>query len=252
MNSKPLEKTVERIVPDTFESREAYLLYLRHVFAYEQFIRQTRDDIDVLELGFGEGYGTSMISKHCGEITALDVNPPSVEYANETYGSQKCRFMHFDGHTIPFEDAAFDAVVSMQVIEHIEDDHAFLDELQRVLKPGGEAHLTTPNRETRLAPDQEPWNPFHVREYTAEELDTLLLSHFDQVTVSGVRAEPAVEAIEAKRVKRGLSAYKLLPDFLKRLVTGDYQSAYGTESFFLSDDHPRKGMDLYAVGTKVI
>jgi SAM-dependent methyltransferase len=46
---------------------------------------------------------------------------------------------------LPFEDASFDATVSIEVIEHVEDSFAFLRELARVTKPGGRVIVTTPN-----------------------------------------------------------------------------------------------------------
>jgi SAM-dependent methyltransferase len=56
----------------------------------------------------------------------------------------ECRQTGADGR-LPFEDAGFDATVSMEVIEHVEDQFAFLRELVRVTKPGGLILVTTPN-----------------------------------------------------------------------------------------------------------
>ena len=59
----------------------------------------------------------------------------------------------------------YDCIVSFQVIEHIQNDVLYLKELHRVLKPGGIALLTTPNRKLSLSR-----NPWHIREYLAAEL----------------------------------------------------------------------------------
>ena len=63
------------------------------------------------------------------------------------------------------DDNSFDSIVSFQVIEHIQDDMLFLKEIHRVLKPGGIALLTTPNRRMSLSR-----NPWHIREYLSDEL----------------------------------------------------------------------------------
>jgi ubiquinone/menaquinone biosynthesis C-methylase UbiE len=245
-----LEKTVERIVPKNFQTREEYLLYLRHVFAYEEALKYLENGFHVLEIGFGEGYGTNLLAHHIDSITALDVNKEAVEYANNKYGDENCSFVHYDGNTLPFSDDKFDAVISFQVIEHIEDDHNFISEIHRVLKKGSSTILTTPNRETRLEPDEEPWNEFHIREYSSGQLNDLLSGYFRSVEVNGVRAKQAVEMIEKNRVKRKLSLYKLIPDFLKRYFTEDFMSQYDTSEFYLEEKQVGKSMDLFAIAQK--
>jgi ubiquinone/menaquinone biosynthesis C-methylase UbiE len=246
-----LKKTVERIVPKNFETREEYLLYLRHFFAYEKVLQFLEDDFRVLEIGFGEGYGTNLLADHLNRITALDVNKKAVDYANGKYGDDNCKFQHYNGNRLPYSDQHFDAVISFQVIEHIGDDHQFVKEIQRVLKKNGIAVITTPNRKTRLKPGEEPWNEFHVREYSANQLQKLLSGYFDDVTIMGVRAEPDVERIESNRVSRSLSLYKLLPNFLKRYTTEDYIEEYDTDSFYLKEDKVNKSMDLFAIARRV-
>ena len=69
---------------------------------------------------------------------------------------------------IKIPDNSFDTVVSFQVIEHIKNDELFLSEIQRILKPGGKAILSTPNIKMTLSR-----NPWHEREYTADQLADL-------------------------------------------------------------------------------
>ena len=66
---------------------------------------------------------------------------------------------------MPFADASFGAVLSFQVIEHLDRPDAYLAEASRVLAPGGVLLLATPDRATRLYSWQQPWNRFHVTEY---------------------------------------------------------------------------------------
>jgi ubiquinone/menaquinone biosynthesis C-methylase UbiE len=245
-----LEKTVERIVPKDFKSREEYLLYLRHLFAYEEALKFLDKGLQVLEIGFGEGYGANLMAQHLGSVTALDVNKQAVEYANQKYSNDNCTFIHYNGHELPFGEDKFDAVISFQVIEHIEDDENYLKEIHRVLKKGEKAILTTPNRETRLNPGEEPWNEFHVREYNSEQLNEVLSEFFPSVEIQGIRAEKEIEKIERNRVKRKLSFYKLLPDALKRMVTGDFINRYNTGLFYLDSQNVNLSMDLYAFAQK--
>ena len=74
------------------------------------------------------------------------------------------------------EDGSFDIVVSVEVLEHVEEDGLFLDHVHRVLKPGGTFLMTTPNGDYLRKP-----NTGHVRHYTREQLGNLLSSRFSEV-----------------------------------------------------------------------
>jgi SAM-dependent methyltransferase len=84
-------------------------------------------------------------------------------------------------------DNTYDSIVSFQVIEHIEDDFLYLKEIHRVLKPGGVALFTTPNRKMSLSR-----NPWHVREYLPNELKTLGQKIFREVEMKGITGNEKV------------------------------------------------------------
>jgi ubiquinone/menaquinone biosynthesis C-methylase UbiE len=135
---------------------------------------------DVLEVGCGEGRGIDLLIKKARTFTAVDKIGPVIDRLKEKYKTGK-----FISMNIPplsgLTDNTYDVVVSFQVIEHIEDDELFLREINRVMKPGGIALLTTPNR--RLSLTRNPW---HIREYLPEELALLAKKIFDRVEVSGI------------------------------------------------------------------
>ena len=80
-----------------------------------------------------------------------------------------------------FTDNTFDVVISFQVIEHIQDDETFVKEIARVLKPGGKFICTTPNIKMSLSR-----NPYHIREYTVEQLKALIAKYFKVVQPLGI------------------------------------------------------------------
>ncbi len=90
---------------------------------------------------------------------------------------------------------AFDIVVSVEVLEHVEEDDRFVSEVSRVLRPGGVFLMTTPNGDY-----VENRNPDHKRHYKFSQLAALLESHF-----STVRVEYAIAG--GKYRKHGLRSW---------------------------------------------
>src|SRR5205823_9287585 len=80
-----------------------------------------------------------------------------------------------------------DALVFLQTIEHLPDPRAALEHFRSILRPGGVGYISTPNVLT-LAPKgaERSGNPWHVREYRAEEFAGLLYGHFSDVEMHGL------------------------------------------------------------------
>lgn len=134
---------------------------------------------DLLEVGCGEGRGIDRMLPFVKSYSAIDKISNAIEALRHQYPAGK--FVSGNLPPLPYADASFDSVVSFQVIEHIRNDKFFLEEIMRVLRPGGVAMITTPNRPMSLSR-----NPWHIREYTAEELTTLARSIFPQVEMRGI------------------------------------------------------------------
>lgn len=144
----------------------------------------------VLEIGTGMGYGVRIVAPHTEEFITIDKSEAYAEPLPEN-----ARFLQMAAPPIRFEDESFDYVISFQVIEHIKQDEEFVKEVWRVLKKGGRFIVSTPN-----APMSLTRNPWHVREYTGEELQALLGREFSQVEMYGVNGnEKIMEYYEKNR-----------------------------------------------------
>ena len=143
---------------------------------------------EVLEIGTGTGYGIRVVAPHVERFVTLDKHRPA-NLAELADGAPNVEFRTATVPPLPFPDASFDWVISFQVIEHIEADAAFVQEVHRVLRPGGRFIVSTPN-----APMSLTRNPWHVREYRAEELRALLQGPFAQVEMLGVAGNEQVMA----------------------------------------------------------
>jgi len=174
---------------------------------------------DVLELGCGEGRGIDIILKESKSFTAIDKIKDVIEKLSLKYRDNVFISSNFPPLS-DIEDNSFDTIISFQVIEHIQDDTQYISEIERILRPGGVALITTPNIKMTLTR-----NPWHVREYTSEELNRLCRKYFSQVDVLGISGNSKVieyynQNLESvKRFKR-LDIFNLeknLPNFIYKI-----------------------------------
>lgn len=125
-------------------------------------------DFRLLDIGCGAGNMIHHLS-HYGRVKGLEIDPRPVKKAHERgYDVEQ-----FDAtRPMPFDDATFNAVTILDVIEHNEDDMAILRDSFRILKPGGHVVITVPAF-MWLWTHNDVLNA-HVRRYTAGELNQKL------------------------------------------------------------------------------
>lgn len=146
---------------------EAYFLALN---------KYVDENAKILDVGFGLGYGLNILSIKSREVNGVDVDVKVLDYCNNTLVGKNPRLMIlkiFDGYNIPFPDETFDVVVSVDVIEHVEDYERLIKEMLRVSKKG--VFLSTPNRRAEYTnKDGNPKNYWHLREWSFEEFDEVV------------------------------------------------------------------------------
>ena len=172
----------------------------RHRAAYE-FARPLLRGRRAVELGCGSGHGTASLAGSAALLVGVDRVAPDAAHR----GPQLC-YLRADLGALPLAPRSFDAALSFQVIEHLEDPGLLVRALARCLHPGGVALVSTPN--VRMS---DGVNPYHVREYAADELAACLREGFAEVEVLGVGMTPAVRAYMAARSARIQRIMKLDP-----------------------------------------
>lgn len=242
-------------------------LFMRHVAAYD-FFKGYAAGKKVLEIGFGEGYGTYSLAETAREITGIDVSSALVEHARSKYQKENLYFLKYDGGRLPFPDGSFEVALNSQVVEHVKDYMGFIKELYRVLKPGGVALVATPNRMMMI----DGVNPYHYKEFSAKELDTALRKVFAEVEVWGLFGSERY--MKLKAAEQGFAKKLLAVDFLRLrrfvprpVIKPLYKWAFETvnartqqtvkeaeeitaEDFRFSPEHPEKGLDILGICKK--
>ncbi len=94
-----------------------------------------------LDVGCGVGQVMQRLIDTGHEAHGVEVSGPNIEKAKRI--SDRCQL--YDGRTLPYDDASFDSVGALNVLEHVEEPEAFLDDLVRVVKPGGKVVVSSPN-----------------------------------------------------------------------------------------------------------
>ena len=135
------------------------VIFQRHLIAYKEASRLVSGTI--LEIGSGEGYGITELYPKSMKYIAVDKYDSPI--AGKIKSSANIEFIKMNVPPLRgISNNSIDFVVTFQVIEHIYNDEKFIEEIYRVLKPGGKLILTTPNLLMSLSR-----NPWHFREYTA-------------------------------------------------------------------------------------
>ena len=241
-SSPELILTGERTLPGIPE--ENYW-FQRHVVAY-RYAAERIAGMDVLDAGCGEGYGSSILAERAASVVGVDLERDVIEHAAERYPS--VHFQTGDLATLGFPDGAFDAVVTFQVIEHLQSPRGFVAECARVLRPGGTLILSTPNRLT-FSPTGVR-NPFHTVEFAPTELRGVIEEGFAVSMLGGTFHRWRLDLVE--RMMRASLPERLIsqpvpewPSWLRRVV-----AAVTPNDFTIRERGVERSLDLVAVGRK--
>ena len=236
----PLELTGERTLPDV--PAENYW-FRRHLAVYEWVAERCRGR-DVVDMACGEGYGVEVLAGRARHVTGVDANPEAFEHA---------RLKYTDGERVTFErdmietwSGDVDCVVFLQTIEHVQDPDAVMERIKALVGPGGVAYVSTPNLLT-LAEEgaEKSGNPWHIKEYRAEEFRELCERHFGDVDLLGLfharklRVHEIALKLGWDRVHKGLHFSKPFYD--------RFTPAISERDFVLRRDGLDRALDFLAV-----
>lgn len=132
-----------RIVPTIWMMRNPFKI---HEFREVLKGASVGSDHSILDLGCGSGFQTQVLARRCRHALGLDVAPGQIERAKQFLRNscveERVEFLCSRLEEAGLPAASFDRVFSFCVLEHIPNLSVVLRELVRLLKPGGEMHLS--------------------------------------------------------------------------------------------------------------
>jgi len=200
-----------------------------HIQRYS-FASQAIVGRDILDLGSGHGFGALFLARNGRTYVGVDSDPSAIAWASQWVQPtlESAVFLTRDQFEKMDPLPRFDAVVLLEVLEHVDDPRALLQFCHHQLRPGGQLILSTPNG---LLSDGNPelyMSPYHVKEFLVEEVRGLLREarfdgsffvqyrpdHFDAATQLLKRAflsrsrrtEPTLRPAHEELHKGGLTA----------------------------------------------
>lgn len=191
-----LQDTGERIIPK--EMKPTNGLLLEHIARYYFSTPYVKGR--VLDLACGTGYGGQMVAKarkkEITEMIGVDIDDETLKYAKANYFHPLLTFEKgnvLDPH-LPEKLGTFDTILSFETIEHVEDDQLFMENMYKLLNPGGTLVLSTPFGQGKGTPCGVP---FHVHQFTDEEFIGLFknFSDVEYYYQRGVTIEPPREGV---------------------------------------------------------
>jgi len=141
----------------------------------------------VLDYGSGDGNYLSYFHSKGVNIVGAEISDKLIA-ASEEAGLSMTRVDDFD--RIPFPDGQFDVVYLMQVFEHLRSPRRFMQELSRVLKPGGRLYLAVPNAASA-------WRRVFARNWVSGWFAPFHLVHYTRDSLAGLGREYGLPAVDS-------------------------------------------------------
>ena len=186
--------------------------YSNHIQRYE-FASSFCAGKRVLDAGCGTGYGSDYLARiGASSVIAVDISDVALSEARKYYQRDNLKFCKANVERLnesPEIEGAFDVIVNLENLEHLQEPRSFIQEARRLLGESGTLVVSSPNGElTERDEKGQIRNEFHVREFNEDELATVLQPEFRSLEMFGQWRTPAGRL----RLKIEMDAFKTLSE----------------------------------------
>ena len=178
-----------------------------------------------LDIGCGTGILCRAAKEMFPNVQGCDISQEALSIARQQ--GINCHLIDLNQDQLPFESHAFDTVTVLDVVEHLFDPPDFLHDVHRIIKPGGQLILSTPNfrkfknlwtlwcqgRFPKTSGDCEGWDGGHLAYFTRKDLLQLLnQAGFTPTRTRGIYSTERHSTL--KRILTGMLGSRLSNEFI--------------------------------------
>jgi len=149
-----------------------------HIERYNLVLKSIKSTDIVLDIACGIGYGSYLIAKQAKafKVTGIDKSASAIRTGKKFYNSKNILYLKSDIFEVEkiIKEKFFDVIVTIETLEHLKHDKAYLKLLHKLLKLNGTLFISTPNED--VMPYDKKSFPFHERHYSTQEFVALLNS----------------------------------------------------------------------------
>jgi len=158
----------------------------------------------VVEVGCGTGHGARLLAEVASQVLAIDISAAAIAAAAASVGKANVSFRRADAMELSPAELQCDLLVAFQVVEHLPDAERFAALAAEATRPRGVLLISTPN--ARLSHGA---NPYHAREFTADELKEMLARLFCCVELFGVHGSQRAISYDRRRTRLAQAVLRL-------------------------------------------
>jgi len=176
---------------------------------------------DVLEIGGGMGTDLAQFARHGARVTDVDLSVGHLQLAQENFALRGLtgRFVHQDAEKLPFPDASFDLVYTNGVLHHTPNTSEVIDEIFRVLRPGGKVIAMFYAENSLIFWRNIAWGHGLVDTMLEQYSIGEVMSR--TVEFSEIGSRPLVKVYSAKRLRRMFGRFESISVQKRQMVPGE-------------------------------